>query len=276
MAKKTQPARKAESQAVARRTKRDEQVTVIRGLLDRARPQIKKALPRWLDPERFARITMTAVQLQPKLLGCEPLSLISAVMQCAQLGLEPDPALGHVHLVPFKDRVQIIVGYRGIMRLARTSDEVAAIEARAVYSNDEFEFDYGDGKNRFLRHRPTEENNAGVLRAAYAICRFKNGGEVWDVTLPRHIEKIRSFARGASRSDSPWVLHPEEMWRKSAVRRLEPFLPLDPIARHAIAVDEAGERGESQYPDLELPFTHLEGEDELEELTRRSEGAASA
>lgn len=270
-------ARKNGGTAVAKRNAMQQKVATVRDLLNRAMPQIELALPRWMDGDRFARITMTSLQLTPRLLDCEPVSLISAVMQCAQLGLEPDNVLGHAYLVPFKGKVQIIVGYRGIMRLARNSEDVSSIEARAVYEKDAFDYKYGDGGRRMLWHVPSEDDNPGALRAAYAICRFKNGGEVWEVILPRHIAKVKRISASASRSDSPWKLHEEEMWRKTAVRRLEPFLPLDANARRAFAVDEAGERGASQYLDLDLATddadTDADGLDALAGATEAEQNA---
>jgi len=238
--------------------------------------QIRLALPKYMDGDRLTRITMTTLQMNPKLLDCDPVSLVSAVMQCAQLGLEPDSMLGHAYLVPFKNKVQIILGYRGIMRLARNSDHVVSIEAREVYSEDTFTYQYGDDGARYLRHTPYEGPDPGKLRASYAIARFKGGGEVWEVVLPRHIKKAKQSARGAGKSDSPWKLHEGEMWRKTAVRRLEPFLPLDPIARQAFAIDEAGERGAVQFLDLDVPEDG-EGDEpsDLDALASDSEGAGA-
>ncbi len=263
-------------QAVARRNPVQEKVARVRDILKKAQPQIEMALPRWMDADRFARITMTSVQLNPKLLDCDAVSLVSAVMQCAQLGLEPDNVLGHAYLVPFKNKVQIIVGYRGIMRLARNSDQIESIEARAVYEEDLFDFQYGDASARNLRHRPNESDKPGKLRAAYAIARFKGGGEVWEVVLPRDVAKAKRSSRSSSRSDSPWKLHEEQMWRKTAVRRLEPFLPLDANARRAFAIDEAGERGDLQYVEMDLPEDAPGGEDEdeLTQLAREAQGSA--
>ena len=268
-------ARQQSGSAVARRNETQEKVRRVRDMLTHpnVQAQIKLALPRHMDGDRLTRIAMTTLQMNPKLLDCDATSLISAVMQCAQLGLEPDNMLGHAYLVPFKQKVQIILGYRGIMRLARNSEHVVSIEAREVYTEDAFSFQYGDDKARFLHHKPCESPDAGKLRAAYAIARFKDGGEVWEVVLPRHIKKAKLSARGASKSDSPWRLHEGEMWRKTAVRRLEPFLPLDATGRQAFAMDEAGERGDVQYIDLDVPEEGEEQSD-LDALASDSEGTA--
>jgi recombination protein RecT len=257
----------------AKRNTTQAKVAKVRDLLNdpRVKAQIQMALPRNMDVDRLTRITMTTLQLSPKLLECDAVSLVSAVMQCAQLGLEPDNVLGHAYLVPFKNRVQIILGYRGIMRLARNSDQVLSIEAREVYNGDEFTFRYGDDGARYLRHIPTEKGDPGKLRAAYAVARFKGGGEVWEVVLPRHITKAKRSARGAGKADSPWKLHEGEMWRKTAVRRLEPFLPLDASARRAFAIDEAGESGSVQYIDLDVASDDDTAESGLDALASEAE-----
>jgi len=270
-------AREQVGSAVARRNETQGKVRRVRDMLTnpQVQEQIRLALPKYMDGDRLTRITMTTLQMNPKLLDCDPVSLVSAVMQCAQLGLEPDSMLGHAYLVPFKNKVQIILGYRGIMRLARNSDHVVAIEAREVYEKDAFTFKYGDGASRFLHHQPSELPDPGKLRAAYAIARFKGGGEVWEIVLPRHIKKAKLSARGAGKSDSPWKAHEGEMWRKTAVRRLEPFLPLDAVARQAFAIDEAGERGGVQFLDLDVPEEDGDERSDLDVLASESEGASA-
>lgn len=274
-------ARQESGSAVARRNETQGKIVKVRDMLThpRVQEQIRLALPKYMDGDRLTRITMTTLQMNPKLLDCSPVSLISAVMQCAQLGMEPDSMLGHAYLVPFKGKVQIILGYRGIMRLARNSGDVVAIEAREVYAEDAFSFKYGDDASRYLHHQPSEAPDPGKLRAAYAIVRFKNGGEVWEVVLPRHIKKAKQSARGAGKSDSPWKVHEGEMWRKTAVRRLEPFLPLDAVARRAFAIDEAGERGAAQFLDLDMPGEDDsdDGQSDLDALADQSDdGGAPA
>ena len=80
----------------------------VRLLLEKAKPQIRMALPRHLDADRMLRIAMTSVRRTPALLGCNQQSLLGAVMQAAQLGLEPDGVLGLAYLIPFKDEAHAI------------------------------------------------------------------------------------------------------------------------------------------------------------------------
>src|SRR4249919_1917764 len=82
----------------------------IRALLEKTKPQMQMALPKHVSIDRMLRTTMTAIQRNPKLLECTQVSLLAAIMQGAQLGLETDGVLGEAHLVPYKKVVQFIPG----------------------------------------------------------------------------------------------------------------------------------------------------------------------
>src|SRR5262245_33131492 len=124
-------------------------VATVRSLLEKSRPQIALALPRHMHAERMLRIVMTSVQRNVKLLDCDPVSLVGAVIQSAQLGLEPDGVLGEAYLIPFYNghrkryEVQFQVGYKGLLALARRSGAVEDVDTRLVYAKDEFDFCYG-------------------------------------------------------------------------------------------------------------------------------------
>ena len=68
-------------------------------------PEIAKALPSHLKPERLARIVTTEIRRNPKLMQCTRESLLGALMLSAQLGLEPGP-LGHVYYIPYNNKKQ--------------------------------------------------------------------------------------------------------------------------------------------------------------------------
>ena len=97
-------------------------------------PAIKQAIPKHMTPERLLRIATTSIRQNPKLKVCTAQSLLGAVMQCAQLGLEPS-VLGHAYLVPYKnkkkdgtrewweDECQFQIGYKGLIELARRKRE---------------------------------------------------------------------------------------------------------------------------------------------------------
>lgn len=192
----------------------------IRDLIQRSQPQIAMALPKHLTPERMFRVAMTAVQKSPALLDCDPISLIGAIIQASQLGLEPDGVLGAAYLVPYGKQVQLIPGYRGLMDLARRSGYVLTIYAEPVYSGDEFRLTLGLDKD--LQHTPAK-GDRGEFVGAYAVAKLRDGTREFVWMTKTEIDAIRR--RSKASGSGPWVTDYVEMAKKTAIRRLCKTLP---------------------------------------------------
>lgn len=214
----------------------------VRMLLEKAKPQIAVALPRHLSADRMLRIAMTSIRRTPTLLACTQQSLLGAVMQAAQLGLECDGVLGHAYLVPFKGVVQLIVGYKGLIDLARRSGQLSTIFARIVYSKDQFEYAYGLTER--LEHIPSGETDPGEVLAVYAVARLKDGGTQFEVMTRAEVDAIR--ARSQAKDSGPWVTDFAEMAKKTCLRRLCKMLPASVELSRAVALDERADIGLSQ------------------------------
>ena len=73
-------------------------------LIKSMEPEIKKALPSVITPERFTRMVLSAISMTPKLADCTPMSFLGAMMQAAQLGVEPNTPLGQAYLIPYNNK----------------------------------------------------------------------------------------------------------------------------------------------------------------------------
>jgi len=240
---------------------KNQKVANIRGLLEKSKSQMALALPKHVTVDRLLRIAMTSIQKTPKLLDCSPQSLIAAVMQSAQLGLEPDGVLGQAYLVPYKTTCQLIPGYKGLLKLARQSGELSTIQAHAVRENDHFEFGYG--LDPFLRHIPSLDD-PGDIMAFYAVARLKDGGYQFEVMSKKDVDGIR--ARSMAAASGPWVSDYEEMGKKTVIRRLSKMLPASVELARAVVLDERADAGISQ--DIDQVFD-LEVEAETSELEEK-------
>src|SRR5690625_2556241 len=136
----------------------------IEDYLKQMAPQMAEALPKHMDVDRLMRLTLTTIRTTPELRQADVGSLLGGVMQAAQLGLEPG-LLGQCYLLPYKNNrkgiteVKFIIGYKGMIDLARRSGHIQSIYAHAVYENDEFEYEIGlDPK---LKHKPTMDTEKG-------------------------------------------------------------------------------------------------------------------
>jgi len=219
----------------------------VRGLIERCRGQIAMALPKHMTPERMMRVCNTAISKTPALLDCEPRSLMGAIIQSSQLGLEPDGVLGHAYLIPFNNRktgrveCQFIAGYKGLIELSRRSGQISTVYAHAVHANDEFR--YTLGLDPTLIHKPTS-GEPGDLIAVYAVCHLRDGGKQFEVLQRREIDAIRSQSKAGN--SGPWVTHYDEMAKKTALRRLCKLLPTSPELARAAALDELAEASQPQ------------------------------
>lgn len=228
--------------------------TTLATLLQKQRSAIEAALPRHMTADRMLRIVLTEIRKNPTLSECDPTSFLGAVVQSAQLGLEPGSALGHAYLVPFNNRqtgrkeVQLIVGYRGFLDLARRSGQIISFSAHAVHDGDEFEFTLGLSET--LRHIPNRDSVSKERRmtAVYAIAKLKDGGHQLEVMSRDEIEGIRR--RSKSKDSGPWTTDFEEMAKKTVIRRLFKYLPVSIEIQRAVGLDEAASIGESQRNDL--------------------------
>src|SRR5699024_11780899 len=151
----------------------------IEDYLKQMAPAMQEALPKHMDKDRLLRLAMTTIRTTPGLREANPASLLGAVMEAAQLGLEPGP-MGHCYFLPFKDRkkgttdVTFIIGYKGMIDLARRSGHIQSIYAHAVYENDDFEYELSLEPK--LKHVPTMESEKGAYIDSYAVAHFKDCG----------------------------------------------------------------------------------------------------
>lgn len=104
--------------------------------------RMRQVLPEFLKPERIAGIAITELRNNQKLLQCDALSLVGAIIRAGQLGLDIDSMKGHAYLVPYKNECQLIVGYKGMLTLANRSGKLLSMEVQEVRENDEFEIEH--------------------------------------------------------------------------------------------------------------------------------------
>lgn len=222
----------------------------VHAYLKRMGPEIARALPKHMDPDRLARIALTTIRTTPRLLECSMPSLMAAVMQAAQLGLEPG-LLGHCYILPFRNNktgqyeAQFMIGYRGMIDLARRSGEVQSISAREVYENDGLEVRYGLEER--IVHIPwhlredKEFDEPGEFRGVYMVARFKDGGYYCHYMPKAEIDAHRK--RSKASSDGPWVTDYIEMAKKTVVRNAWKWLPISvEVMRRVEASDETVKR----------------------------------
>ena len=200
-------------------------------LISQMRPEIARALPRHLNPDRMARIATTCLRQTPALARTTPESFLGALLTASQLGLEPGPT-GEAYLVPYGNVCTFVPGYRGLIRLARNSGQLRDIWAEVVFANDEFE--YSLGLHRDLIHKPAK-GDRGKPVYVYAAAELTDGGRPFVVMSVDEVEAIR--ARSKAGRNGPWVTDWNAMAKKTVVKQLAKWLPLSAEVSAAMSLD---------------------------------------
>lgn len=216
------------------------QPQTIKDYINAMSGEIAKALPQVMTPERFTRIALSAVSNTPKLGNCTPQSFLGAMMNAAQLGLEPNTPLGQAYLIPFENRkkgiteCQFQIGYKGLIDLAYRSGEVKMIDAQTVYENDEFEYELG--MDPVLKHKPARTNRGNPIYF-YATFKLTNGGQGFQVMS---IEDVQDHAKKYSKTynNGPWQTNFEEMAKKTVLKKLLKYAPLKTEFVRQVTQDE--------------------------------------
>lgn len=189
---------------------------------------------------RFLSGVVSAVQRNPKLLECTPVSVINSFMIMAQLQLMPSDISGEAYVIPYKNNdileAQFQLGYQGLVTLFYRG-LVKAIISEIVYKNDVFSV-----VNSVIDHRPDVfSEDRGEAIGAYAIVDLTTGGRISKVMSKAEIIKIgKRFSKSFNGKFTPWDEHNDPqlwMWKKTVLKQIAKLIPKNDAISTAIAID---------------------------------------
>ncbi len=192
--------------------------------------ELAKAYPN--TNEQMLNVLVQMVYRNPQLKDCDPDSIMVAACQAGALGLDFNPTLGECYLVPrFNKNINgkectFVVGYAGLVKLVRRTNQVLSLYACVVYDDDDFVLKYSPDLS--FDHTPNfkqkgiHSNGQGV-KFVYAVAKFNNGERIIEVMTTGDVQDVRS--RSTSANNGPWVTDWCEMAKKTVLRRLIKMLP---------------------------------------------------
>ena len=208
-------------------------------------PEIRRALPAVLTPERFTRMALSSINNTPELAECTPMSFIAALLNAAQLGLEPNTPLGQAYLIPYTNKgkleCQFQLGYKGLIDLAYRTGQVQIIQAQVVREFDSFEYQYGlDSK---LVHKPGE-GARGEITYVYGLFKLSNGGYGFEVSNKTEMDTFAArYSKSFGSKYSPWTEDYESMAKKTVIKRVLKYAPISSDFQKALSMDETIKTG---------------------------------
>ena len=199
----------------------------VSGTVQRRVEMSKALLERMgMTVEQYERVALNALVQNPGLADCDTRSMDRAVMLCIQAGLLPDGK--QAAIVPFNNKgtkeATLIPMIKGQMQLARRAVPGIVLNVKAVYREDEFE--YEEGIPPILRHKP---NPAGSRTDADIIAVYARallpGASNWEfeVFFRSDVERYRAYSKAPN---SPaWTNFWGEQGKKSVMKQLLKRLP---------------------------------------------------
>ena len=202
-------------------------------MLRQMEKEIAAALPSMVTSERFQRVALTAFNSNPKLQACDVKSFLAAMMNSAQLGLEPNTPLGQAYIIPYGASAQFQIGYKGLLELAQRSGKFKEIYAHEVCANDDFNVEYG--MDQILTHKPNFEDRGDPI-GYYAVYKTTNGGQAFaymtKAEVLGHAKKYsKTFGSG------PWQSDFDAMAKKTVIKQLMKYAPISIEIQKAITSD---------------------------------------
>ena len=244
-----------------------QKAVTLREELFARKDQFAAAMPSWMTVDRLLRVVFTTSMSNPKILDCSKESIFGAIMQAAQVGLEP--ILGRAYLIPYNNskyvngawvktlECQFQAGYQGLIDLGRRSGAISDVYGMPVFDNDEF--DMGLGTDRFLRHKPwylnlnERKNGPGEIFGAYAIWILKDGTmhpefmPLSDIYERRDKSQAYQYAianpTNKKAQECPWIQWEKEMIVKTVIKHSSKMVPASIEFMEAVQFDNMAEAG---------------------------------
>lgn len=212
--------------------------------------QIKNFFGNEKQAMKFLSSVMADVQKTPKLLECEPTTLINSYMTMAQLGLMPSGVSGEAYVLPYAKnsknpdgswskimQAQFQLGYQGLITLFYKAGG-QALRTEIIRKNDKFTYINGVAHHEIDFMKSNKERGEAVGAMAIATV---NGHELVKVMNSVDILDMgKKFSKSFASAHTPWneETDPELwMWKKTVLKQLGKMLPKNETIFKAIALD---------------------------------------
>lgn len=244
-----------------------------------------------LNGTDMVRLTLICATKNPYLLKCTMASILRSLIDLATLGITPGGLNGRGYLVPRSVKVKdpdrgeryetqcfADPGYRGLLDIARESDEIAGISSEVVRENDHFEFWYDPAPK--LHFRPLLRGDRGDVVCAFAIAKLRSGADQIEVITKEDLDKIMKVSETGKKNIGPWRDWYDQQARKSALRRLCKFLPvrrseLREKLERALTITDRADAGDPSIGSQEIDLSSPELIDTAESIKGELRGKRS-
>lgn len=178
------------------------------------------------------------INKNPQLMTASKQSIYQAIMNVAQIGLSLNPITQYAYLIPRWSRqtgnveASLEPSYKGLMKLLTDTGTVKSIEVRLVYSGEECIVDYASAE-KIIKHIPNvfSGNEPTDIMGVYSLAVLNDGSKHLEAMSKKQLDDIREISeswvafKSGKVKNCIWNQSPEEMYRKTVIKRHFKFLP---------------------------------------------------
>lgn len=194
-----------------------------------------------------ANIT-SVVANNPKLQDCDPATILSSGLMASSLKLPLSPTLGFAYVLPYGNKAQFQVGYKGIIQLCQRSGQFETIGVRAVH-----EGEYA-GQNEFGEDlfKFDHQFDGAPIVGYFAYFKLLNG---FKKTLYWTKEQCEAHGRKYSKSyGGLWTSAFDTMAQKTVLKMLiSKYAPMSVDMQKANLADQAVIKDDGTFEYVDNP-----------------------
>lgn len=183
-----------------------------------------EALPTNFNETRFMQNCLSVLSDVPDISKYDPRSVARTMLKGAFLGL--DFFNRECYPIPYGTELQFQTDYKGEIKVCKrwSTNPIKDIYAKVVRKGDSFESFVRNGK-QVVNFNPVNFSDEEV-EGVFAVVYFVDGSMVFDTMSLKEINHIRT-TYSKMPDGKAWKNSPEEMYKKTVIRRLCKMIDLD-------------------------------------------------
>lgn len=171
--------------------------------------------------ERFIAAISSAVSANEALQSCDAGTILSAGLLGEALNLSPSPQLGQYYLVPYGNKAQFQLGYKGYIQLAIRSGQYKRLNVVEIKEGELVSYNPLTEEIEVNLIENEEVREQTPTAGYYAMFEYINGftkSMYWSKTrMEAHAQK---FSKSYNKSTSIWKTEFDSMAKKTMLRQL--------------------------------------------------------
>lgn len=160
----------------------------------------------------FAASLINLFQSDTGLQACDPKDVLAEALKAAALQLPIEKSLGFAYVVPYNNKPQFQIGYKGLIQLCLRSGVYKHINSGAVYDGENVEVDRLSGTIK-ISGAPISDKVIGYFAYVKTLNGFEHG-------LYWTRKQVEDHKKDFSKTDKVWGKHFDEMAAKTVLKNL--------------------------------------------------------